>query len=152
MTEPGDALIDPGLDRSFALRLVDKYERMLSLRSVLGRGKPSPPHRDLLRALSADYPGALRELEQLETVEIEARLETSRAAERGRVPAWLLWTARYHERMVALLADKRAGVASTNGRMNVVAFRSLAADFGVPTDVIWQRLFPSITPRPHRRG
>ena len=149
---PGDALIDPALDRPSVMGLADKYGRMMALRAVLGRGKPSPPHRDLLRALAADYPGALRELEQLATVEIDARLAISRAAKDGLVPAWLLWTARYHERMRALLADKRAGVASTSGRMNVVAFRSLAAEFDVPSDVMWERLFPSITPRPHRRG
>lgn len=154
----GEELVDPRLDRAACVALVDKCARMLALRASLGRGTPSPPNRELLRALAADYPGALRELEQLPTFDIEARLEVSRAAIRGLVPVWLLWTARYHERMRALLADRRAGVrplpgtATVNGRMNVVVFAALAAEFGVAADVIWQRLFPSITPRPHRRG
>ncbi|MEO6950389.1 MAG: hypothetical protein ABI321_01145 [Polyangia bacterium] len=149
---PGEGLVDPGVGRAVLLSLADKYDRMLALRRVLGRGTPSIPHRDLLRSLAADYPGALRELEQLTTVEIEERLRACHAARSGLVPEWLLWTARYHARMRALMADKRAGVPSANGRMNVVAFQALAAELGVPAEMIWQRLFPSISPRPHRRG
>lgn len=129
---------------------------MLALRRVLGRGTRTLPHRGLLRSLAADYPGALRELEQLRTDEIETRRVCSRAAAGGLVPEWLLWTARYHARMRALMADKRAGVApelaERHGRMNVVVFHALAAELGVPAEVIWQRLFPSISARPHRRG
>ena len=149
---PGDGLVDPAGDRPLCVALVDKYSRMIALRASLGRGTPSHANRVLLRSLAAEYPGALRELEVLPTDHIESRLAVARAAESGLVPEWLIWTARYHARMRDLMVKRRAGARSESGRMNVTAFRALAADFGVPIDVIWQRLFPSITTRPHRHG
>lgn len=131
--------------------LGDKYERMLALRHRLGRGAPSPENRALMRTLAADFPGALRELDRLPTEEIERRLAIARevvVGERDDAPAWLLWTARYHARMREALRDAGAG---TSGRRNVRVFAELAAELGVPSDQIWQTLFPASKPPAHRQ-
>jgi hypothetical protein len=134
--------------------LVDKYERMTALRARLGKGAPGAADRELLRALAKDFPGALRELETLETSELERRTLAARtAAAGGDAPDWLRWTAAYHALMRRALLlragqgdplDELADAARAprHGRLNVVVFEALARRFGAPVAVIWDTLFP----------
>ncbi len=162
MSDPGAAPIAPrdAEERSLLADLAHKYERMQALRGRLGRGPPAPEDRELLRALAADYPGALRELETLSTSELAERAASARAA-RGAalVPAWLLWTALYHALTRRLLHRRRMSVAeggeragTPHGRLNVLVFAALESRFAVPQRIIWDRLFPSrgSAPRPER--
>jgi hypothetical protein len=142
-------------ERAALRALPEKYARMRTLRVRLGRGAPSPEHRDELRALAAAFPGALRELETLSTDTIAARLAAAEdAARRGEGPAWVLWTALYHVTLRAALAAKKSGDATPlpHGRLNVVVFAALAARFELDASTIWERLFPRTgrAPRPYR--
>ena len=150
--DPAVALIAPRDDeRPLLLSLPEKYERMRVLRSELGRGQPSPEDRERLRNLSATYPGSLRELESLTTLDLDERLRAATEARTAAtVPAWIMWTALYHELMRTLLKARRAeidrGERPPHGRLNAVVFGALEARFSVPKRAIWDRLFPTRGP------
>ena len=146
--------------------LADKYQRMCALRATLGRGTPSVEHKALLRALARDFPGALRELETLDTTELERRAATVREVAAGApAPPWVAWVAAYHELMRRALALRGGAPANADedgfatavlsprhGRMNVVVFSALATRFGVPAEALWEALFPLRgSTRLHRR-
>jgi len=159
---------------SAALRaLARKYEIMSELRASLPPAvEPSADDRARLRALAAEFPGALRELDTLATDEIARRRDAlTAAAAGGAVEDWMHWLDGYHAHMRAALAIKRAltggaiapdeqqaiarasGVpvddvfvaavaAPPHGRLNVVVFDRLAAATGVSAKTIWDTLFP----------
>lgn len=85
--------------------LVDKYTRLLRLRSVADELPP----RDELRSLARQFPGALRELDRLPLPTIEARLrELERVLDEGSEPAlWMRLQVSYHGFMRATLRVKR---------------------------------------------
>jgi hypothetical protein len=85
--------------------LVDKYTRLLRLRSV---ADVLPP-RDELRSLARQFPGALRELDRLPLPLIEARLrELEQVLAEGCEPAlWMRLQVSYHGFMRATLRVKR---------------------------------------------
>jgi hypothetical protein len=85
--------------------LLDKYRRLLRLRSV----RAVAPPRAELRALSLAYPGALRELDQLPLDAIEARLsELEHTLAQGAPPElWMRLQVSYHGYMRAALRIKR---------------------------------------------
>jgi hypothetical protein len=157
---------DAGLTALAAL--VDKYDRMCALRARLGRGAPARDDREQLRGLARDFPGALRELETIDTAELARRAAVARAAVASsrpsdEAPDWLRWMAGYHElmrRALALRAGRgdpldelaEAVRAPRHGRLNVIVFEALARRFGTPATVIWDALFPrrGSAPRPYR--
>jgi hypothetical protein len=85
--------------------LVDKYERLLRLRTV----PTAVPPRDELRSLARQFPGALRELDRLPLERIEARLRAVQRvlAEAGEPEAWMQIQVSYHGYMRAALRVKR---------------------------------------------
>lgn len=85
--------------------LVDKYTRLLRLRSVAD----ALPPRAELRSLARQFPGALRELDRLPLPLIEARLrELEQVLAEGREPAlWMRLQVSYHGFMRATLRIKR---------------------------------------------
>jgi hypothetical protein len=85
--------------------LVDKYTRLLRLRSVVD----ALPPRAELRSLARQFPGALRELDRLPLPLIEARLrELEQVLAEGREPAlWMSLQVSYHGFMRATLRIKR---------------------------------------------
>jgi hypothetical protein len=94
--------------------LRDKYERMLRLRLLHARareepelGEPDP--RAEMRALAASFPGALREIDELEIDVIRARIAELEAAEldRSRVAPWMRAHAAFHRLARGALAAKR---------------------------------------------
>jgi hypothetical protein len=138
-------------EREAVRTLVDKYARMITLRRELGRGQPSASDRARLKALAADFPGSLRELETLTSDELAAR---HALASSGATPRWLVWTAAYHEAMRAELAARKrvAKSAAPHGRLNTRVFQALSERFGVASHIIWDTLFPrrGTAPRPYR--
>jgi hypothetical protein len=85
--------------------LVDKYERLLRLRTV----PTAVPPRDELRSLARQFPGALRELDRLPLETIEARLRAVQRvlAEACEPEAWMQIQVSYHGYMRATLRVKR---------------------------------------------
>jgi hypothetical protein len=142
--------------------LARKYEVMAALRASLplhqgsaapsddddagelaDAGEPSAADRARLRALAAEFPGALRELDTLETAEIARRRDAlAAAAAGGAVADWMAWMDGYHALMRAALAIKRrlAGAASAAESAKAAATLAtpvrdaIAADTGVAVD------------------
>jgi hypothetical protein len=113
----------------------------------------APATREELRALAAEFPGCLRELDTLGPGELARRATTAAAAAAGgaREP-WMDWIAAYHTMMADALAARARGEAVTapEGRLNVMVLRSLAARFGVAAATIAETLFPLRRPSPYR--
>jgi hypothetical protein len=93
--------------------LRDKYLEMQRLRIEHAAGDAEDP-RPRLRALSARFPGALRELDQLPMEQIEQRLATLHAVlERAQpAPEWIGLQLAYHGWMRAVLCVKRIAAGS----------------------------------------
>jgi hypothetical protein len=73
--------------------LAEKLRELLALRAL---GDADPP-RDRLRALSARFPGALRELDRVPLETLAERLEAVEAAiAGGPIPGWAKPASRYH--------------------------------------------------------
>ncbi|HKU40380.1 MAG TPA: hypothetical protein VJR89_19600 [Polyangiales bacterium] len=85
--------------------LVDKYRRLLHLRSV----SHAEPPRTELRHLARQFPGSLRELDRLPLASIEARLHAlERVLADGAEPEpWMRLQVSYHGLMRATLRVKR---------------------------------------------
>jgi hypothetical protein len=145
--------------------LARKYERLAGWRSQRDGG--SSATRDELRALAAEFPGCLRELDTLGAEELARRAVACAGAVDGgaAVEPWMAWIAGYHELMRRAFAarDRRArGESGANddefdravlsppgGRMAVVVLRALAVRFGVPAATIAAALFPVRRPSPY---
>lgn len=139
---------------------------MRALRAAGAHGRTAAGRAEL-RAFSAEWPGALRELDTLPDDEIARRLDACEAAAAGGDEApWMAWAARYHELMRAALALRRgerpAGVDEAfaravarprHGRLNVVVFAALGRELGLAPRALWDALFPprGKADRPYRR-
>jgi hypothetical protein len=102
-------------------RVLAKWRRARDARADRQGQLPSHLDRAALRALSSEFPGALRELDVLGLPEILRRIKClMRPADRRaeEKDAWIAWIAAYHGMMRAALIAKR-----TSGRA-----RRLAAD------------------------
>jgi hypothetical protein len=140
--------------------LARKYRALVALRARRDGGGAAAT-RDELRALAAEFPGCLRELDTLGPAELERRAAACTAADAGggRVPPdepWMAWIAAYHALMRDALAERAGGRQSRGsstespGRLNVVVLRELGARFGVPPATIAATLFPVRRPSPYR--
>src|SRR5262245_17613048 len=100
--------------------LARKYGTLVGLRGRRDGGGP-PATRDELRALAAEFPGCLRELDTLGPGELARRAAAATAAAAGgpREP-WMDWIADYHALMADALAARAAGqtVDAPEGRLN----------------------------------
>ena len=86
--------------------LLRKYEALHRLRSEPQTDAPTLA----MRALADEFPGALRELDELELGEIERRLAHLRSLAQGEVgaaEAWVTPLSLYHRRLRGALAAKR---------------------------------------------
>jgi hypothetical protein len=84
-----------------------KYEEMLRLRLLDEAGEPHDPP-EAMATLASRFPGALRELDDLATDEIRARIEAiANAVGAGSVLAWMEATVRYHAIARGAFAAKR---------------------------------------------
>jgi hypothetical protein len=141
-----------------ALRaLARKYERLASWRARRDGGGPAAT-RDELRALAAEFPGCLRELDPLGAAELGRRAAACGMAadDPAAVEPWMAWVDGYHALVRRALAARGARgrgeapggdfetavLAPPGGRMSVVVIRALADRFGVPAATIARALFP----------
>jgi hypothetical protein len=84
-----------------------KYEEMLRLRLLDEAGEPHDPPEAMV-TLASRFPGALRELDDLATDEIRARIDAITSAARdGRIAVWMSATLRYHAIARGAFAAKR---------------------------------------------
>jgi hypothetical protein len=149
-----------------ALRaLARKYQRLAGWRGQRDEG--SSATRAELRALAAEFPGCLRELDTLGAAELARRALACAGAAEGATAGepWMAWIDGYHDLMRRAFAtrDRRARGASgegdddferailspPGGRMGVVVLRALASRFGVPAATIAAALFPVRRPSPY---
>jgi len=151
--------------------LARKYRSLLSLRAARGLDG-AVDERARLRALAAEFPGALRELDSLSMEEMRARAGALEAVglDAG-VEPWMTAMAGYHALMRAALGIRRAGTpeavraevdalrAATGialddadlaaiarpprGRLGVFVFARLGAALGRPPEELWQAMFPT---------
>jgi hypothetical protein len=145
--------------------LARKYERLAALRARRD-GNGAPATRDELRALAAEFPGCLRELDTLGPGELTRRTSACAAVGAGAAPEpWMAWIDGYHALMRRALAARsgrargdardtdrdfeQAVLAPPGGRMGIVVLRALAARFGVPAPTITAALFPTRRPPPY---
>jgi hypothetical protein len=143
--------------------LARKYRAMLELRHA---GAPDETREDRarLRALAAEFPGALRELDTLPTEEIEGRARALEAAAAGSAAEpWMAWMADFHELLRTALVLKAAHARGLprpttdvsvdesfaaacerppHGRLLPIVFARLAAHYQVSETVISTALFP----------
>lgn len=147
---PADVLAD----------LASKYEELARLRDERAAGA-APAHRDVLKRLSARFPGALRELDTMDLTEIRERAAALReAATTGPVAPWMIWVAAYHALFQLALGTDReppAGITPDavarvrtppRGRRTEAVIRAIADTFGAPEDEVARALLP----RRRRRG
>jgi hypothetical protein len=131
--------------------LARKYEALVALRGRRDGGGAAAT-RDELRALAAEFPGCLRELDTLGSEELARRAGAAAGAAAGgaREP-WMEWIAAYHRAMADALAARGRGevVAAPEGRLNVKVLRELGARFGVAAATISEALFPVRRPSPY---
>lgn len=116
--------------------LADKYRRLFALRVEHERtGKVAD--RNVLRALAAEFPGALRELDRLPLDEIERRAEAlTLAASGGPVEPWMRWCIAYHALLRAALfvkAEVAKGIAIDE---ELAGQASAYADIDVDADLL----------------
>jgi len=92
-------------------QLREKYRRMLSMRRDHDSGVEHDP-RQQMRELAIQFPGALRELDELPLATIESRIDQLGAViEQPASPApWMLWMVEYHGHLRAALRVKRFGL------------------------------------------
>jgi hypothetical protein len=107
-------------DRQALLR---KYRLLADWRRVRDGGPGTAPDRAALRALSLEFPGALRELDVLGLTELLRRLDLL-AAGSDEEP-WPSWILAYHRLMRAALAAKRA--AGRARRLSAAALSEVLA-------------------------
>jgi hypothetical protein len=116
-------------------RLAFKYDTLAALRRDRERGAPVPP-RDVFRALAAEFPGCLAELDTLPLDVIDARAAALRQAGEGAEPEpWMGWLAAYHALFRAALWIKPRSGSRDAERLAEEA----SAATGVPVDAAFAR-------------
>jgi hypothetical protein len=151
---PDADILSPGALQALAR----KYARLSAWRDRRD-GAGDPATRDELRALAAEFPGCLRELDTLGLAELGRRAAACARAvdDATAVEPWMAWIDGYHALVRRALAARkarrhgdpagddsfeRAVLTPPGGRMGVVVMRALAERFGVPASTIAAALFP----------
>ncbi len=135
----------PRLPRACLEALARKYQHLVALRGRRDGDGPAATRAEL-RALAAEFPGALRELDTLGTAELARRSAACAAALRGGAEEpWMAWIDRFHALMRQALEARAGGAVppTENGRTLPVIVQQVAAAFGVPPDLVAATLFPS---------
>ncbi len=137
-----------------AAALARKYGRLVELRSRRDGAGPMAS-REELRALAAEFPGSLRELDTLGDAELRRRAAACAAAAAGAATEpWMSWIDRFHHLMRQALAARakggpggsdfeRAALSPPEGRMLPLVLAEVAREFGQPADQVRATLFPS---------
>jgi hypothetical protein len=134
--------------------LARKYRRLVELRTRRDGAGPAATRAEL-RALAAEFPGALRELDTLGAPELARRAAACGAALAGGIQEpWMAWIDAFHALMRRALdlraadgapagAFERAVLEPPGGRMLPVVLEQVAATFGTPPEQVAATLFPS---------
>jgi alanine dehydrogenase len=136
--------------------LATKYRELLALRRERALGAPPAP-RAVMRRLSADFPGALRELDTMVEAELAERAAALEAAAAGGPRfAWMAYVAAYHALYRTALAASvesepglpiseaaRAHVRSPlHGRRTQAVIHAIAEAFGVTAHDVAHAVLP----------
>jgi len=128
--------------------LARKYAALVELRRRRDTGG-DPLGGGALRALAAEFPGCLRELDTLGLAELERRAQVTRATTLGaHAEPWMAWIDGYHALMRAALAVRaptRAGDTRTDARALAASATSAA---GVAVD---ETFVAAVLAPPHGR-
>jgi hypothetical protein len=155
-----------GLSPAELEALARKYAALAGLRARRDGGGDGATRAEL-RALAAEFPGCLRELDTLGAREISRRAAACAACAAGGAGVtpepWMAWIVAYHALMARALAVRSAGAAGAaaddferaalappGGRVNVVVLREIAARFGVAAETVAAALFPVRRASPYR--
>jgi hypothetical protein len=116
-----------------AAALARKYAALVALRRRRDHGGDAAGG-GALRALAAEFPGCLRELDTLGLAELERRARaTEAAAAGGALEPWMSWIDGYHALMRAALAAR--GPSAGEARDDAEALAALASRAaGTPVD------------------
>lgn len=121
--------------------LSHKYERLIALRYRLARdGAPAPAAE--LKALAAEFPGSLRELDRspMEVLE-DRRDDLERARAGGPHAPWIAVVARYHHALRELLRSAASSrKTGRGGRPTLYAVDAVARELGVETAFVREAL------------
>jgi hypothetical protein len=114
--------------------LARKYAALVDLRRRRDGGG-DPDGGGALKALAAEFPGCLRELDTLGPVELERRARACSDVARGAVPPepWMEWIAGYHALLRGAFAVRAPPPAATGRDLETLAARATGAA-GVPLD------------------
>jgi hypothetical protein len=151
--------------------LARKYAALVALRRRRDDGG-DPAGGGALRALAAEFPGCLRELDTLGLPELTRR--ASACADPACEEPWMDWISTYHALMRAAFAVRdpacppdrvatasaaagfpvdeafvAAALSPPHGRVGVAVLRTLASRFNVPAPEIASALFPVRRPSPY---
>ena len=137
-----------------AAALARKYDRLVELRSRRDGAGPMAS-REELRALAAEFPGSLRELDTLGDAELRRRAAScALAVGGGPAQPWMAWIDRFHQLMRQALAARanpgtepddfeRAVLSPPDGRMLPLVLAQVAREFDEPPEEVAATLFPS---------
>jgi hypothetical protein len=135
----------PTLPHARLEALARKYACLVALRSRRDGDGPAATRAEL-RALAAEFPGALRELDTLGAPELARRADACAAALAGGIQEpWMAWIDGFHTLMRQALHRRGSGAVqnSPGGRTLPVILRQVAAAFAAPPDLVAATLFPS---------
>ena len=138
--------------------LARKYEQLIQLRrsreeassSGLDRFAPvdALARRAVMRALAAEFPGALRELDHLSIDQLLARLDAVREAmSSGETYPWLIAVGRMHA-----LARRRIDSSVRVVRRMDAVWQEIGASLDIDAHAAEQLVFPGAPPRGTRHG
>jgi hypothetical protein len=126
------------IDREALLNLHVKYMEMRRLR-ILAIESPTTDPKDSMAELAARFPGALREIDELPLLEIDAKLSalSSATSDPTHIEPWMEATARFHELTRGALVVKRwlAGKKDVNAAERA-EFERIARDLPHGSDAL----------------
>lgn len=126
-----------------AVHLLQKYREMQRLR-VAQRDGTLPDPREAMRELARQFPGALRELDEMPFEEIVRRVDHLSAVAEGAPPEpWVEPLTRYHAWLRRELAARRGSqLPARRGGMVARAVAELASELAMSTVALRLLLFP----------
>ncbi|HEY4184260.1 MAG TPA: hypothetical protein VGP07_04290 [Polyangia bacterium] len=153
---------DGDLTEATCAALLRKYRLLARWRRTKDADQGSGADQAALRALAAEFPGALRELDLLGLAELDRRVATLVAPPAAEAEPWLSWIVAYHALMREALSlkrqpEQRAPLADDafardvarppGGRLSLVVLRAVARRFDVDPRAVADTLFPPRRPR-----
>lgn len=137
-----------------SVHLLTKYREMQRLRVAQSDGTLPDP-REAMRELARQFPGALRELDEMPFDEIVRRVDHLAAVEElAQVPEpWVEPVTRYHAWLRRELDVRRASLLPVRrGRMVARAVAELASELAMPPEALRLLLFPYSVHQQHQHA